>query len=44
MRLIIEIPDKVLEPVKDNLPPERVLEAVALNAVVDFLLKLEQEE
>ena len=44
MRLTIEIPDRAIEPVKEKLPPQGVLEAVALNAVLDFILKLETDE
>ena len=44
MRLTIEIPDALIEPVKDKLPPQGVLEAVALDAVLDFVLKLDAED
>ena len=44
MRLTIEIPDQVLAPVKDKLPPEGVLQAVALDAILDFILKLENDD
>ena len=44
MRLVIEVPDSVIEPVKDKLPPHGVLEAVALDAVIDFVLNLDSEE
>lgn len=44
MRLVIEVPDSVIEPVKDKLPPQGVLEAVALDAVIDFVLNLDSEE
>ena len=44
MRLIIEVPDSIIEPVKDKLPPQGVLEAVALQAVVDFVLNLDSDD
>ena len=44
MRITIEIPDRVLQPVLDKLPPDGVLEAVALDAVLDFLLKLDSDD
>ena len=44
MRLTIEVPDNIIESVKDKMPPQGVLEAVALNAVLDFVLKLETDE
>ena len=44
MRLIIEVPDSIVEPVKDKLPPQGVLEAVALQAVVDFVIKLDSDD
>ena len=40
MRLIVEVPDSIVEPVKDKLPPQGVLEAVALQAVVDYVVGL----
>ena len=44
MRLIVEVPDSIVEPVKDKLPPQGVLEAVALQAVVDFVLNLDSDD
>ena len=44
MRITIEVPDQVLEQVKDKLPPEKVLQAIALNAVVDFVLSLQADD
>jgi len=43
MVLILHVPDDMLERVKDKLPPREtgVLEAVALDAVLGFLSKLE---
>lgn len=43
MQLTIHIPDDMLEAVKDKLPPPEmgVLEAVALDAVLGFLMKLD---
>lgn len=43
MQLIVHIPDDMIEKVKDKLPPPEVgvLEAIALDAVLGFLLKLE---
>jgi hypothetical protein len=43
MQLTIHVPDDMLEKVKDRLPPREagVLEAVALDAILGFLLKLE---
>jgi hypothetical protein len=42
MELTIHVPDDMLESVKEKLPPPEmgVLEAVALDAVLGFLLKL----
>ena len=44
MRITIEVPDGAIEPVKDKMPPPGVLEAVALDAVLDFILKLDVED
>jgi hypothetical protein len=46
MQLTIQIPDDLIEPVKDQLPPPEmgVLEAIALDAVVGFLLKLDSSD
>lgn len=43
MKLEIQIPDDMLDRVKGKLPPPEmgVLEAVALDAVLGFLLKLD---
>jgi len=43
MQLTIHIPDDMLETVKDKLPPPEmgVLEALALDAVLGFLMRLE---
>lgn len=43
MQLTIQIPDDMLEAVKDKLPPPQsgALEAVDLNAVLGFLMKLD---
>ena len=43
MQLTVHIPDDILESVKLKLPPREsgVLEAVALDAVLGFLIKLE---
>jgi hypothetical protein len=43
MQLTIHIPDDVIEPVKDQLPPPEmgVLEAIALDAILGFLLNLD---
>ncbi len=43
MHLTINIPDEIIEPVKDKLPPPEmgILEAVALDAILGFLLKLD---
>jgi hypothetical protein len=45
MQLIVHIPDDLIEAVKDKLPPPDVglLEAIALDAVLGFLMKLGQE-
>jgi hypothetical protein len=42
MQLTIHVPDDILEGVKDKLPPREtgVLEAIALDAVLGFLMKL----
>jgi hypothetical protein len=42
MQLIIHIPDDLIERVKDQLPPPEmgVLEAIALDAVLGFLMKM----
>ena len=46
MQLTIKIPDEVVGPLKGKLPPPElgILEAVALNAVLDFLMKIEAED
>ena len=43
MQIIVHIPDDLIEKVKDRLPPPEmgVLEAVALDAILGFLEKLE---
>jgi len=43
MKLIVHIPDDLIERVKDLLPPPEVgvLETIALDAVLGFLHKLE---
>jgi hypothetical protein len=43
MQLILHVPDDMIEKVKGKLPPPEVgvLEAVALDAVLAFLLTLE---
>ena len=43
MQLIIHVPDDMIEAVKDKLPPaeEGILEAIAMDAVLGFLLKLD---
>ena len=43
MELKIHVPDDMLEEVKDKLPPPEmgVLEAIALDAVLGFLSRLE---
>jgi hypothetical protein len=43
MQLILHVPDDMIEKVKDKLPPAEVgiLEAIALDAVLAFLLKLD---
>jgi hypothetical protein len=43
MKLEIQVPDDMLNRVKEKLPPPEmgVLEAVALDAVLGFLLKLD---
>lgn len=43
MQLTVHIPDDMIERVKDKVPPPEpgLLEAVALDAVLGFLLKLE---
>ena len=43
MQLTIHIPDDMLEGVKDKLPPKEmgVLEAVALDAVLGYLMRLD---
>jgi hypothetical protein len=43
MKLTIEIPEEVLDPVRDKLPPPEMglLEAVAVDAILAFLVKLE---
>jgi hypothetical protein len=45
MRLIVHVPDEVLESVEDRLPPPEmgVLEAVALDAILGFLTSLEAD-
>jgi hypothetical protein len=42
MQLTIHVPDDILERVKDKLPPREtgMLEAIALDAVLGFLMKL----
>jgi hypothetical protein len=44
MQLTVHVPDDMLEKVKDKLPPPEVgvLEAVALDAILGFLLKLDE--
>jgi hypothetical protein len=44
MKLTIQVPDDMLESVKNKLPPPEmgVLEAIALDAVLGFLLKLDE--
>lgn len=46
MRLTIEIPDTAIEPVKDKMPPPEsgVLEAIAVDAVLGFILGLEDSD
>jgi hypothetical protein len=46
MQLTIKIPDQIIEKVKDKLPPPEsgVLEAVALDAILGFLQKLEENK
>jgi hypothetical protein len=43
MQLTVHIPDDLIEPVRDRLPPPEMgmLEAVALDAILGFLMKLE---
>jgi hypothetical protein len=43
MQLVINVPDDMIEAVKDKLPPAEagVLEAIALDAILGFLLKLD---
>jgi hypothetical protein len=43
MQIIVHIPDEMVEQVKDRLPPPEtgVLEAIALDAILGFLSKLE---
>ncbi|MFZ0959563.1 MAG: hypothetical protein WAO35_01560 [Terriglobia bacterium] len=43
MQLTVHVPDDMIEKVKDKLPPPEVgvLEAVALDAILGFLMKLE---
>ena len=43
MQLTIHVPDDIFESVKHKLPPREsgVLEAVALDAVLGFLMKLQ---
>ncbi|MDR3754865.1 MAG: hypothetical protein P4K93_16955 [Terracidiphilus sp.] len=43
MKLIVHIPDDMIEPVKDKLPPPEVgtLEAIALDAILGYLHRLE---
>lgn len=43
MQLTVHVPDDMIEAVKSKLPPPEagVLEAVALDAVLGFLMKLE---
>ena len=44
MQLIVHVPDDMIEKVKDKLPPPEVglLEAVALDAILGLLLKLDE--
>ena len=44
MQLIVHIPDDLIEQVKDKLPPPQMgmLEAVALDAILGFLHKLQE--
>ena len=44
MQLTVHVPDDMLEKVKHKLPPPEVgvLEAVALDAILGFLLKLDE--
>jgi hypothetical protein len=46
MQLTIDIPDEVIGPVRDKLPPPEmgVLEAVALDAVLGFLMRLDEHD
>jgi hypothetical protein len=46
MQLTLHVPDDLIESVKDKLPPPEMgmLEAVALDAILGFLLKLEISE
>jgi hypothetical protein len=43
MQVIVHVPDDMIEPVKDKLPPPEtgVLEAIALDAILGFLSRLE---
>jgi hypothetical protein len=40
VQLVLNIPDDFIAPVKEKLAPAGVLEAVALDAVLGFLMKL----
>lgn len=44
MQITIHVPDDIVEEVKDNLPPLEtgVLEAIALDAVLGFIMKLRE--
>jgi len=46
MQLTIHVPDDILEGVKDKLPPREtgMLEAIALDAVLGFLMKLSDSD
>ena len=44
MQLVVHIPDDLIEPVRDRLPPPEmgVLESVALDAIIGFLDTLQR--
>jgi len=46
LQLVLNIPDDLVDPVKEKLStsPSGVLEAVALDAVLGFLMKLGDDE
>lgn len=46
MDLVIRIPDELIEPIKDKLPPPEmgILEAVALEALMKFFDRLEKQD